>query len=798
MSETHLHALPAGTLLDEYEIVRLLGAGGFGITYLAFDHTLDGPVAIKEYFPAGLAARVNDRRVIATSTGSRDVFAWGLDRFIDEARTIHRFRHPNVVRAHRYIEAHGTAYIVMEYVEGESLASILEARGRLPAAAWRCWLDRLLDGLAHVHGHGYLHRDIKPANIVVRAEDGEPVLIDFGAARAAARDRTHTRVLTPEYAPIEQHSSQAAQGPPTDIYALAAVSCRALTGAPPPSAPDRMLDDRYEPLAVRVAGADRAWLAALDRGLALRPQDRPQTVATWRSTLRGGSDQPAPGNDSPAGSRTEAPIPDASPAPVRRKRVSGQMLVAGSVALVFVLWVAVFRQSVSPVSTPGESSAVTRTADVTAEPPTGPANNAVSTTSGTTVSGAEERGEASRRPSQTAPSLPQAVESSAIILPADSSTGAERTTPSRPEVSRRSAISEAANESGLSTADPSQLRTTPAEPPEQVRQDAITNRPAYLDASADERAAIERTCEPTRIVNGPAAYYRCVEQQLTDLQSVSRPAFRGVGADERAAIERTCEPTRIVNGPAAYYQCVEQQLTDLQSVSRPAFRGVGADERAAIERTCEPTRIVNGPAAYYQCVEQQLTDLQSVSRPAFRGVGADERAAIERTCEPTRIVNGPAAYYQCVEQQLTDLQSVSRPAFRGVGADERAAIERTCEPTRIVNGPAAYYQCVEQQLTDLQSVSRPAFRGVGADERAAIERTCEPTRIVNGPAAYYQCVEQQLTDLQSVSRPAFRGVGADERAAIERTCEPTRIVNGPAAYYRCIGKQIAELQRGRE
>ena len=416
MSQEHLHALPAGSRLAEYEIVRVLGAGGFGITYLAFDHTLDGPVAIKEYFPAGLVTRANDRRVTATSTESRDVFGWGLDRFIDEARTIHRFRHPNVVRAHRYIEAHGTAYIVMEYVEGESLAAILESRGRLPAAAWRRWLDPLLDGLAHVHGHGYLHRDIKPANIVVRAEDSEPVLIDFGAARAAARDRTHTRVLTPEYAPIEQHSSQAAQGPPTDIYALAAVSCRALTAAPPPSAPDRMLDDRYEPLVGRVAGADRAWLAAIDRGLALRPQDRPQTVAAWRATLRGGSDQPAPGHDSCAGSRTEAPIPDAPTAPVRRKRVSGLMLFPLVVALVFVLWVAVVQRSVSPVSIPGESPAVTRTAEVTAEPPTGPANTGVSNTSGRTVGGSEERGEASRSPSQTAPSPPSpiAVESDPI------------------------------------------------------------------------------------------------------------------------------------------------------------------------------------------------------------------------------------------------------------------------------------------------------------------------------------------------------------------------------------------------
>ena len=136
-----------------------------------------------------------------------------------------------------------------------------------------------------MHGQGYLHRDLKPANIVIRAVDGEPVLIDFGAARAAARERTHTRVLTPEYAPIEQHGSEGAQGPPTDIYALAAVSYRALTGTPPPSAPDRVLDDRYEPLSDGATGSDRAWLAAIDQGLSLRPEDRPQTVAAWRTAL---------------------------------------------------------------------------------------------------------------------------------------------------------------------------------------------------------------------------------------------------------------------------------------------------------------------------------------------------------------------------------------------------------------------------------------------------------------------------------------------------------------------------------
>ena len=285
MSETHAHALPAGHRIGEYEVVRVLGAGGFGITYLAFDHHLDGPVVLKEYFPAGLAARGDNLRVVASSPENRKTYAWGLERFIEEAQIVHQFRHSNVVRVHRFVAAHGTAYIVMEYVEGDSLAALLESRGPLSAAEWRPWLDRLLDGLEHVHGQGYLHRDIKPGNVVVRAADSEPVLIDFGAARVAASERTHTRVLTPEYAPIEQHSSRTVQGPPTDIYALAAVSYRVLTGEAPPSAPDRGLDDEYVPLARRLHGTHAEWLAAVDRGLAVRPDERPQSVETWCALL---------------------------------------------------------------------------------------------------------------------------------------------------------------------------------------------------------------------------------------------------------------------------------------------------------------------------------------------------------------------------------------------------------------------------------------------------------------------------------------------------------------------------------
>ena len=243
--------------MQEYEIVRVLGAGGFGITYLAFDHRLHGPVAIKEYFYAGLAARDSGGAVAPGSTSKANEFEWGRARFLEEARLLARLDHPNIVRIRRCFEANKTAYIVMDYVEGASLAAVLEEHGRLTPAQWRPWMEALLDGLEHVHRLAYLHRDIKPANIVIRAEPTgttSPVLIDFGSARRAAAERTRhlTAVHTPGYAPIEQYSSSSRQGPATDIYALAAVSYRVLAGEPPPGAADRMVKDDYRPLVARM------------------------------------------------------------------------------------------------------------------------------------------------------------------------------------------------------------------------------------------------------------------------------------------------------------------------------------------------------------------------------------------------------------------------------------------------------------------------------------------------------------------------------------------------------------------
>jgi hypothetical protein len=286
MTTDNVHALPLGTQLGDYRLDAIIGHGGFGITYRAFDSQLAKVVAIKEYLPIEFAVRLADGKVVPRGARYADDFAWGRERFLDEARALARFRHPHIVPVLRFLEANGTAYTVMEFEDGQSVAQWLRASSRrLSPDSVRYLAEGLLDGLAAVHAQGFLHRDIKPSNIIVR-RDGVPILIDFGAARQAmgGRTRTLTSVLTPQYAPIEQYAMDGKQGPWTDIYSAAAVLHHTLTGQAPPEAASRVGQDPYKPLAVTEADRyDRTFLAAIDRALAFAPADRPQSVAAWRA-----------------------------------------------------------------------------------------------------------------------------------------------------------------------------------------------------------------------------------------------------------------------------------------------------------------------------------------------------------------------------------------------------------------------------------------------------------------------------------------------------------------------------------
>lgn len=276
-------SLPANYRFEEFEFVRMLGEGGFGITYLGWDHHLDKPVAIKEYFPEDWAKRDQALSVMPLSERYHNDFDWGRQRFLAEAKTLAKFNHPHVVKAYRYFEANGTGYIVMEYVEGEPLDALLADGAVLDAANVRFILERIASGLDNIHAVDFLHRDIKPANVILSVETGEPILIDFGAARQTVTTKTTalTAIVTPGYGPHEQYSVEGEnQGPWTDIYSLSALGYKALTGIVPPEGNSRFENDTYRPLDEK-AFDDAPLCKAINTGLRVLTVNRPRSAREW-------------------------------------------------------------------------------------------------------------------------------------------------------------------------------------------------------------------------------------------------------------------------------------------------------------------------------------------------------------------------------------------------------------------------------------------------------------------------------------------------------------------------------------
>jgi serine/threonine protein kinase len=288
-AQEHL-ALPAGTRIAEFEITRIIGIGGFGIVYLARDDSLGRDVALKEYMPSSLALRNDGITVTPRSGRNAEAFSAGLKSFINEARMLALFDHPSLVKVYRFWEANGTAYMVMPYYEGQTLKKALSDMQTRPTEAWlRQLLAPLLDALEIIHSKHCFHRDIAPDNIFL-LPNGQPVLLDFGAARQVIGDMVSslTVILKPGFAPIEQYAGDPnmPQGAWTDIYALGAVLHFAITGAAPVVAVGRLIRDTYVPLEQTCRGRySESLLKAIDQSLLVKMNQRPQSVTAFRSLL---------------------------------------------------------------------------------------------------------------------------------------------------------------------------------------------------------------------------------------------------------------------------------------------------------------------------------------------------------------------------------------------------------------------------------------------------------------------------------------------------------------------------------
>ena len=263
------------------------------MTYLAEDQNLLRQVAIKEYLPSDFANRSSDHTVQPLSGEQGETYQWGLSAFLNEARTLARFRHPNIVHIHSVFELNNTAYIVMDYESGKDLRQQIKL-GHPSEADLMAILLPILDGLKKIHNAGFIHRDITPTNIRIR-QDGSPVLIDFGSAREAVKQvsQSLTRITTPRYAPFEQYGTQIEQGPWTDIYALGACMFLAITGIRPIDAMDRsaaILNKWIDPqplLTNAMTGEySREFLEAIEAALRFRIEDRPQSIEAWETLLK--------------------------------------------------------------------------------------------------------------------------------------------------------------------------------------------------------------------------------------------------------------------------------------------------------------------------------------------------------------------------------------------------------------------------------------------------------------------------------------------------------------------------------
>ncbi|MDB5829577.1 MAG: putative protein kinase, partial [Variovorax sp.] len=318
--------LPAGSKVGEFEITALVGQGGFGAVYEAWDHTLERVVAIKEYLPVSLSTRQYDGAVVPLSERHRETFDLGMRSFINEARLLAQFDHPSLLKVYRFWQERGTTYMVMPFYRGDTLRQALAA---IPAGVDEGWLMRIMDGVTQalgvMHAANCYHRDIAPDNIILLEGSGRPVVLDFGAARRVITDKTQaiTVILKPGYAPIEQYAEMPdmSQGAWTDVYALAAVMHVAICGRAPPPSVARLLSDSYVPLINNEMLRQRysaRLLSAIDAGLGVRPEARPQSMGALREAL-GLDDE-----------RTNVPVRRAAPAAAGPAGASGARDAAGN------------------------------------------------------------------------------------------------------------------------------------------------------------------------------------------------------------------------------------------------------------------------------------------------------------------------------------------------------------------------------------------------------------------------------------------------------------------------------------
>jgi serine/threonine protein kinase len=370
--ENPVHLPPRTRLKDCYLVGRVLGHGGFGIAYIAWEANLQIKLAVKEFFPGDFATRGADRSTVAPYSGeAKTDFEYGLTRFLDEGRAVARFNdHPGIVPVLNFFRDNGTGYLVMQYVPGMSLKEYLSLKdGRIPYEEATAIVMPVMDTLRAVHEVGLLHRDISPDNIYISTSK-RVKLLDFGAARLAMGDRSKSLsvILKAGYAPFEQYQTKGKQGPWTDVYALAATIYRAVTGVVPPEAPARIAGSEVlEPPRSLGVAMPAAAEEALLQALAIDPQQRFQSIGELQEALlnaiasedrdrTGPIPIPVPPQPVPPPPPTPRPVPTPQPVPIANVLGTVIDLVAQPIGLVATL----LQQQFGLAPAPEDQAAVSR------------------------------------------------------------------------------------------------------------------------------------------------------------------------------------------------------------------------------------------------------------------------------------------------------------------------------------------------------------------------------------------------------------------------------------------------------
>jgi len=596
-------ALAPGTRLGEFELRGLLGVGGFGIVYRAFDHQLEREVAIKEYMPASLAGRTETMHVSLRSRSDAEVFSLGLRSFVNEAKLLARFDHPSLLKVYRFWEANGTAYMAMPVLRGQTLKELRQSAQPVPIdEAWlRRLLEPLLGALEVLHAEGVYHRDIAPDNIEIEP-DGHPVLLDFGAARRVIGDKTQTltAILKPAYAPVEQYAEAGSvrQGPWTDLYALGATVHYLLLGRAPAPATARVVADDQAPLSShRIDGCSEEFLRIVDWMLAPRPGDRPQNVAALRAALRGealppqphageaaalapwertvvlspaavpdAAEPPAagfdevvtqvmartgapaaapPGDDAGAAGRSVPRLPDAV-APSRRSKAPALALGAGVVLAAAAAWALWSRQAADGTSAPPASAAAALSA--------ASASAAAGRSIASVVPGVQ--GGPGAPDTAAAPGAPAASAAAVARSPTQRETTLAASTPTRgpPHAAPTAAVAPQGKPLTLAAATPSRSASRPGVGDAAARNPALKVAPARPEPARPDAAL-------------PSAEAAAPPQQSAAAAAVEPAASARVAALPAASAAPRVEPAR-PPGPVAicssrsglsHFLCMERE-----------------------------------------------------------------------------------------------------------------------------------------------------------------------------------------------------------------------------------------------